>query len=70
MTDEFSEGYAAAITGQMRNTNPYARGWSRSAALVMPDSLAACWDAGFVDGRAALEKLTKVVSDSMQRGKQ
>ena len=67
MTDEFGEGYAAAILGHTRNSNPYARGWSRSAALVMPDSLAAEWDQGFQSGCAAVEKLAKIVRETTGR---
>jgi ribosome modulation factor len=68
MTDEWSEGYAAAILGRPRNSNPYARGWSRSAALVMPDSLAARWDGGWKEGRDAAEKLAKIVNDAARKG--
>ncbi len=60
-TDEYSQGYSAAILRRPRNSNPYARGWSRSAALVMPESLAACWDEGWQHGTIALEKLAKIM---------
>lgn len=42
-----AEGYAAGLVATPRNANPYARGWSRHAVLVMPDSLAAEWDRGW-----------------------
>lgn len=46
----FAEGYEIAIAGGKRSDNPYARGWSRFAALVMPNSLAAEFDRGFMLG--------------------
>ena len=59
----FEEGFRTAIAGGRRSDNPYARGWSRVAALVMPDSLSAQWDQGYVRGSAYDAGIKAVIRD-------
>jgi hypothetical protein len=59
--NEYNEGFAIALAGGRRSDNPYARGWARFAALVMPDSLSAVWDQGYMAGlkyRSSLERIS------------
>jgi hypothetical protein len=57
----YEEGFRIGVAGGRRSDNPYAKGWSRIAALVMPGSLAEEWDMGFMRGlkyRSSLERMS------------
>jgi hypothetical protein len=46
----YNEGFSCAVAGGRRADNPYARGWARFSALVLPDTPAAVWDRGYLAG--------------------
>ena len=58
-TDEiYREGFHNALAGGRRSDNPYARGWARFSALVLPGSYAAVWDTGWQTGSQFRERGT------------
>ena len=48
--DIYSEGFIIGVAGGRRSDNPYAKGWARFSALVLPESPAAIWNSGFEEG--------------------
>lgn len=60
----FEEGFRNAIAGGRRSDNPYARGWSRVAALVMPGGICAEWDDGHQQGLKYRSEIGRIIEDT------